>query len=354
VSLRIRATMLRAVLASLCLLSTSELALAGAAPANPCGPNSTPEQCICDRERPRPAVHLPEIRESAMAVRAALCEDRADLSTVLARLGQFVRRTRTWFDAYGGFVDDAAPNTPINVNDEIVDIIDAGRGVPPANVTLRDQLQVVGSGKEIVLVPRDPAICKARAASASASATCVDVLDEFEEFYNYAQATYASESALAFARYVAALREDWEDYLNNGRSQTLPELLVNSYLYRRNEDAQFDPPPDWQWIVLHPDLVLEYVGDADDGEQFNEGLMVELGANNWRQHRWYLPSGGAIIAMYSDRSEVSDWGYGVALHFANVYTLGVSRRSGDTGYFVSVDLLKLAEDKKKILGKFRR
>jgi hypothetical protein len=290
------------------------------------------------------------VRQGAMEIRSALCEERADLDTVLVRLGEFVRATRDWFDDYGGFVDDADQTTPRNVNDEIVRLIDAGRGAPPVSVTRRDTMMVEGT----VLAPKDPATCDARAADAAAGAACVEVLDEFEDFYNYAQATYASEPALAFAGYVAELAADWQDYLSNGRSQTLLELLVNSYLYRRSEDARFSPPPDWQWILLHPDLVLEHVGDADDGEQFNEGLMVEIGANYWRQDRWYLPSGGAVVAMYSDRAGVSDWGYGIALHFANAYTLGVSRRSGDTGYFLSMDLLKLFEDKKKTLERFGR
>ena len=56
----------------------------------------------------------------------------------------------------------------------------------------------------------------------------------------------------------------------------------------------------------------------------------------------------------SDRSGIEDWGWGAALHFNSVYTLGVASHSGDPGFFVSTDLLKLFQSQEKTLGKFGR
>lgn len=319
---------------------------------NPCGPDATAAECLCLQEPPARAVHLPQLRAGALDVRRALCEGEADLRGVLGRIDALLRDTQDWFEPYGGFVAAYGAAGPVSANRAILDLVDAGRGVPTVTVTRTDDLLV---GGETILEPADRPACDARAASRRGGAACVDVLDEFAAFYNHAQATYASGSALAFARYAATLRGDWEDYLTAARSQTVLELAVNSYLYRRGETARFGPPPDWQLILLHPNVVLEYVDAANDGEQFQEGLMLELvGANYWRQDRWYLPSGGSLMATYSDRAAVDDWGYGVALHFANAYTLGASRRSGETGWFLSVDLLKLFEDQRSTLEAFGR
>lgn len=340
-----------AVLFGLLAVATSAGAQSGQ--ANPCGPEATAADCLCEQPAP-PAVHLPEVRSGAVDVRAALCAESEDLRGVLARLTEFLRTTQGWGERYGGFVrltEAGEPGASVSPNQAVLDIIDAGRGVPTVTVGPRGELVIDG---RVFLQPADVAACDAGAAEAAA-ADCFGVLDEYADLYNYAQATYASDSALAFARYARDLGEQWEAYLDDARSQTLLELTLNSYLYRREEDARFAPPPERQWILLHPNLVVEYVDEADDGDQFKEALMLEVvGVNYWRQERWYVPSGGSLIALYSDRREVEDWGYGAALHFANAYTVGVSRHSGDTGVFLTVDLLKLVENRRTILESFGR
>ncbi|WP_290649122.1 hypothetical protein [Aquisalimonas sp.] len=288
-----------------------------------------------------------------MAVRDRLCEDQGDLREVLASFTAFLRDTRGWFDSYGGFTVDAEEPWPAEFNDAALAIVDAARGVPPTSVTPEGGLELEG---EVFFDPTQPDTCAARASESAGRATdCVAVLEEFATYYNYAQQTYAADGALAFARYAALLQEDWERYLDTARSQTLLELTINSALYRRTEDARFDPPPNRQLIVLHPNLVMEFVDGAESGQKLKEALMVEIiGVNYWRQERWYLPSGASVMTVYSDRADVNDWGYGVSLHFANLYTLGVSRRSGDAGVFLSIDLLKLVEDRRTVLEHFGR
>ncbi|KKL95577.1 hypothetical protein LCGC14_1853200 [marine sediment metagenome] len=82
--------------------------------------------------------------------------------------------------------------------------------------------------------------------------------------------------------------------------------------------------------------------------------MIEaIGVDWWKQDKWFLPSGGAIIATYSDRSGVDDWGYGVSLNFDSKFTLGASDHGGDIGFFITIDLLKLIQDKASTIKKYR-
>ncbi|PWG61448.1 hypothetical protein [Sediminicurvatus halobius] len=323
-------------------------------PGNPCGPDATAADCLCEQETP-PAVHLPAVQAGAADVRAALCADNEDLRGVLERLTTFLRETQGWAERYGGFrrlTEAGERGERVSPNQAVLDVIDAGRGVPTVTVGRDGELVIDG---RVFLQPANVGACDARAMEVADRADCFDVLDEYAELYNHAQATYASDSALAFARYARDLDAQWQAYLDDARSQTLLELTLNSYLYRRDEDARFAPPPERQWILLHPNLVMEYVEGAEDGDQFQEALMLEVvGVNYWRQERWYLPSGGSLIALYSDRREVEDWGYGAALHFANAYTVGVSRRDDETGFFLTVDLLKLVENRRTILESFGR
>jgi hypothetical protein len=95
----------------------------------------------------------------------------------------------------------------------------------------------------------------------------------------------------------------------------------------QHDDAsvrQFSTPPTVQWIVLHPNIVAENVAASAGGEKVKEALMIELaGANWWKQEQWYLPTGGSITGVYADRADVSESGYGVALHFRSVYSIAL-------------------------------
>ena len=66
----------------------------------------------------------------------------------------------------------------------------------------------------------------------------------------------------------------------------------------------------------------------------DEAIGLEIfGANWWKQDQWYVPSGGSVLAPYSDREDVADWGYGLTIHFKNSYTLGYTKHGSDDGVF---------------------
>jgi len=197
--------------------------------------------------------------------------------------------------------------------------------------------------------------CNNRANEIAPAQNCKSALKEFKAIYDFAEGTYAQPKALPLIKHLSDLEKEWDDFYKNSRSQTLLEMLINGALFQSdNQEHRFMSPPDSQIIFMHPGLVIENIDDAVDGNQTKEALMLELiGINYWRERDWYVPSGGSIIALYSDRPAIHDVGYGIAIHFANKFTLGYSDHGSQEGYFISVDLLELLKDKKTLLNEYR-
>lgn len=150
--------------------------------------------------------------------------------------------------------------------------------------------------------------------------------------------------------------KDWDRYFDEARSQTTLDRMATAFWNRtslRNES--FQKAPDTQYFFLHPGVVMEYVEDAADGEQFEAALVVEWGGmNRWRKCNFgftQFPCGFSVISLYSDKASTKDEGIGLMFHVNNAYSFGVADRDGETGYFVTVDLLKAMQSKaEKIEG----
>lgn len=135
----------------------------------------------------------------------------------------------------------------------------------------------------------------------------------------------------------------WSAYFEEARSQNPLELFVNSrFSPKAGVGEGFAPVPTQQWIVLHPSVAMEYVRDSEDGDQFEEAIVLEMiGINRWN---WSTsgdmkrPLGLSLIAAYSDRADVEDLGWGVMAHVNNRYSFGVTKHGGETGFFVSLDV----------------
>ena len=202
----------------------------------------------------------------------------------------------------------------------------------------------------------DKALAAARVPHRIQSKDCGELLLHYKDIYapvhHLIQRAYARE----VKTYLDGIAQRWDDFLTKSRSQTALELAVNSYLWRGDKTSgMFLEPPERQWVLLHPSVVLEYVDKAVDGNRSEEGLMIEvIGMNWWQNDKWYQPSGASYALVYSDRAGLSDWANGIAVYFGNKYVLGATRRDGNTGYFISVDLLELYKDKKKTLGEYTR
>lgn len=181
-------------------------------------------------------------------------------------------------------------------------------------------------------------------------------VEKFGQVYNFVTDTIAKKSAYKLHQKMVALDKQWNDYFEKSRSQTILELAVNSSLYANgitNSDQM--SPPSWQVILLHPSVVVENVRQALDGQKTKEALMLEfIGINWWEENPWYLPSGLSAVGTYSDRAGTKNWGIGGVVHFNEKFSIGYSRydRNHD-GVFVTIDLLKLIQDKQELIRTYQ-
>jgi hypothetical protein len=166
-----------------------------------------------------------------------------------------------------------------------------------------------------------------------------------------AERAFAPDQAAAIdaARQRAVARDArWRSYFAEARSQYPWELFINSWRYEetvRNKEG-ISGPPAWQWIVLHPDVGLQYVSSAAAGDRFKPALVLELiGYNRWTwggDHRPQNAWGASLVRTYADTASVPSGGWGIAIHRNSKYTLTLNRLGGKTGVLFSIDLVGAA------------
>ena len=198
------------------------------------------------------------------------------------------------------------------------------------------------------------------------SQTCSDAYEAAKRALQYAKVAelevFQSKGKLKIAKlylHVESLNAEWENYFQDARSQFPWELALNGYLYnkfdRKADGAILQAPPRYQWILLHPSVALEYIDQANEGNQFRESVILEIaGYNwwNWENRDRDTALGLSFITSYSDRSGTRDVGFGAMAHYNHTLSLGGTlRKGGDPGVFISVDvgrfLLKASESTKK-------
>lgn len=153
---------------------------------------------------------------------------------------------------------------------------------------------------------------------------------------------------------LIAGESEWERFFKESRYQYLWEKSVTAWAYSdKLKEDRFVPPPPYQIHLLRPWVVMEYVGNASDGSQFEGALSLEvIGINYWnggyRSFDWIgFPFGVSAVLTFSDRAGVDDVAYGAMFHALNSYSFGVTARSsGEVGVFLTADLLKVFSDKK--------
>ena len=297
---------------------------------------------------------FPRMAEDAKALRDQFCSglvagDSLDARETRDLMIAFVDRHRTWSDQVGGLVGG-------NVSESLLAEAQATGVVPQMrNPIERNGRLVLGVGEDNLAVTDIEQCARALPGGAPGNALlqCEAVLQQFVDVYAYAHDAYAAFERARFSTDVGCVVGQWDEYLETTRGMTSLELMLNSWRYRRDEAERFRGPPRSQWVVLHPEIVFEYVDGASDGEKFDEALALNLfGVDYWQEDRWYVPSGGSLTLLYNDRADVDDLGIGVQLFFRSVYSIGYSNRDGDDGVFVSVDLLKLFRDRRTELDRF--
>ena len=154
--------------------------------------------------------------------------------------------------------------------------------------------------------------------------------------------------------------KEWKKFMDEARSQTSFDIAATSTLYdwlydKREHD--FQSPPEVQWFFLHPSVLIENVSGAVDGQQVQESLALEIiGFNYWKDKCFGFACGASLIVNYADRAGVDDTRWGIMLHIDNSYSFGITMEGLDArnqGFFVTVDLLKLFQNKKTSLNNYK-
>ncbi len=214
---------------------------------------------------------------------------------------------------------------------------------PVTTVTIKggDQLSIKKDNTVIRSVFRDRNECADAFINA---ANCREVITNYVSVANLPAEPIKTIQSGNALKQLNLYSTQWQNYYTKARSQTFIDILLNSYINRKDyQKGQPVSPPSEQWFALHPSIVLEYVDGATDGEQFKEALVVEwFGYNNWDSS---LPLGVSLVTLYSDRASVDDVGHGLMFHVDNNYSIGVTKHDDEAGIFITVDLLKLFEDK---------
>ena len=185
-------------------------------------------------------------------------------------------------------------------------------------------------------VPRGPA-CPPRLATAEGLVRAA----------HFAARAYSVEqaSAITKAEARAVVRDaQWRSYFADTRSQYPWELLVNNWAYERSlpEPRALRGPPTSQWILLHPDVAMQYVGGAAAGDRFKPALVLDLvGYNFWKWGDDNKPKnalGASLVRTYADTASVPSGAWGISVHVASKYTITLTDHDGKAGVLLSIDL----------------
>lgn len=188
--------------------------------------------------------------------------------------------------------------------------------------------------------------------------TCYEVLKDFEDAINTVNADSNRIDLAKVAEKIGLYSKQWDKYFYEGRSQTPLELSINTMMYKDELSSnRFVLPPSYQFIVLHPSVIFEYIHNAADGDQEKEALAVEwIGVNWWEKAPWWdvkVPLGVSLVTTHSDRASVDDSGLGLMFHVFNKYSLGFTKRDDDTSFFVTIDLWGFFQGKKERLEYYK-
>ncbi|WP_298150302.1 hypothetical protein [Flavobacterium sp.] len=311
---------------------------------------------LCNEKLSIQVKYMPIFASSVQSIRDQNCSLEPNIAEVRDKLLLAMHKSTSEFRSIDGklILKNQMPFELSSIQNVLTSMI-ANQGLPTVNLTRLDVNNLtfkMGSvlDKEIALEPCDGAI-----RTAFPDGSCMDFFKEYEALYNFALMTVSSPEALKVGELWEKAELDWNRYFDEGRSQMPWEYAANYALWSQTKHAgEVGTPLDYQLILFHPSVVIENFSNAIDGQNTKEGLMIEvLGINYWRSDYWYEPTGISVVNVYADRADTRDWGWGLALHFDNNLTFGMTRRSGENGFFISIDLWKTFIEKQEKLKEVR-
>lgn len=184
---------------------------------------------------------------------------------------------------------------------------------------------------------------------------CVFMFNDLSRAINPYQRNLNSYNAYRTKTILQGLSENWDSYFETGRYQNSAGIVLTTFMEKDHlYGDRLVGPPKRQWLALQPGLIVENVNESPDGENIEYAIAMEwVGVNWWQDSFLGIPFGFSFASVYSDREGVKDVGHGMMFHFDNKYTVGFADHDGDTGIYLSLDILKLFQDKQKQWQKFR-
>ncbi|MEX0941444.1 MAG: hypothetical protein WD002_02750 [Pseudomonadales bacterium] len=147
---------------------------------------------------------------------------------------------------------------------------------------------------------------------------------------------------------LAVLSAQWDKFLTEARGQTLLDVLVTTWMHRDYySQTKLIAPAATQYFLLRPQVVYEHAGGAPKGDKDNVALAIEWAGINWWNSK--LPFGVSIVSVYVDAANQDSVATGLQFTLDNQYSFGVTRRGDETAVFLTLDLIKLFQEKRQQL-----
>ncbi|MGB5518983.1 MAG: hypothetical protein WBO73_11040 [Gammaproteobacteria bacterium] len=160
---------------------------------------------------------------------------------------------------------------------------------------------------------------------------------------------YGQPVIVGLAAKVREINNEWDRFLFQSKPMYPWSLRLTDVLNRR--ESSYDKklglraPPDTQYFFLHPAPGFSYINNANDGEQLQPSVYVELfGINKWRKKYF---TGVSAIVEYADRSNMDDVGWGALFTFSNKFSFANTSNDGDVGVTFGLDLANFYKEQLK-------
>jgi len=162
-------------------------------------------------------------------------------------------------------------------------------------------------------------------------------------------AFYGQPVIVGLAAMVHEINTEWDRFLFQSKPMYPWSLWLTDVLNRKassfDQQLGLRRPPDTQYFILHPAPGFSYISNANDGDQLQPSVYVELfGVNKWKEK--YL-TGVSAIVEYSDRANIDDVGWGALFTFSNKFSFAITSNDGDVGITLGLDLANFFKEQLK-------
>lgn len=171
------------------------------------------------------------------------------------------------------------------------------------------------------------------------SAACPAALEDIAALYSHGQLFERILNSLLEDRREATINQlelvdtMWTSVRTSARGLYPWEIWFNDELIDVDEIDIFAPPPDHQFILVHPGAGYEYSDQYCDAEPLFEAAVLEIaGFYRWSytpEGKLHRPWGGSLVATWRNNSADENLGFGLMAHLPRNWSLGVTYRDPD-------------------------